>query len=197
MSFINEKTKEISCKVVYYGPSQSGKSTTLKHIYDEAKQKAKGDLISLNQASDRTLYFDFVPLNLGKIKGYTIRLHLYTVPGEIAYKQARALTSKGLDGVVFVADSQLDKVEENIASLNSLQEILIEEGHDFTKMPLVIQYNKQDLPGAIPAKELSEFLNQVRAEEFETIATSGKGVFEALKAISSKVLLDLQRDSVA
>lgn len=192
MSFINEKTKEMNCKVVYYGPPQSGKSTTLRKIYEQARHDAKGDLISLNHGDERTLYFDFVPLHLGKLKNFTVRLHLYTVPGEIAYKASRELTSKGLDGIVFVADSQLEKIEANIASLKSLKDILTKEGHDPATVPFVFQYNKRDLPNAIPVKELSALLNGCGAPEFETVATNGDGVFDVLKSIGTKVLLDLR-----
>ena len=196
MSFINDKTKEINCKVVYYGPPQSGKSTTLKVIYERVKEEKRGELISLNRGDERTLYFDFVPLNLGTLKGYTVRLHLYTVPGEIGYKAARELTSKGLDGVVFVADSQLEKAEANVASVKSLQEILLKEGHDLNQVPIVFQYNKRDLKNAVPAKELSALLNTNSVPEYETVATRGAGVFDVLQAISTKVLLDLKRQSV-
>ena len=196
MSFINEKTKEINCKVVYYGPPRSGKSTTLRKIYEEARHDAKGELISLNHGDERTLYFDFVPLNLGKIKNFTVRLHLYTVPGEVAYKTSRELTSKGLDGVVFVADSQLEKIEANIASLKSLQEVLVKEGHDPATVPFIFQYNKRDLSNAIPVRELSTVLNPNNVDVFETVATTGQGVFESLRAIGTKVLLDLKRQRV-
>lgn len=196
MSFINERTKEINCKVIYYGPPQSGKSTTLKYIFEQVRQEAKGQLISLNQGDERTLYFDFVPLNLGTLKGYTIRLHLYTVPGEIGYQASRALTSKGLDGAVFVADSQLACVEANQASLKSLEGILVQEGYALASVPLVFQYNKRDLPTAVPTRELSRLLNASGTEEFETIATMGQGVFETLKSIGSKVLLGLKRQKL-
>ncbi|MBI4126403.1 MAG: GTPase domain-containing protein [Deltaproteobacteria bacterium] len=196
MSFINDKTKEINCKIVYYGPPRSGKSTTLRKIYEHARQESKVGLVSLNEGDERTLYFDFVPLNLGKIKNYTVRLHLYTVPGEIGYKSSRELTSKGLDGVVFVADSQLTQVEANIASLKSLKEILVKEGHDPVNLPMVFQYNKRDLSTAVPAKELSTVLNTNGFDEFESVATTGQGVFEVLQSIAKKVLLDLKRQEV-
>ncbi|OGQ21446.1 MAG: gliding-motility protein MglA [Deltaproteobacteria bacterium RIFCSPLOWO2_02_FULL_44_10] len=195
MSFINDKTKEINCKVVYYGPPQCGKSTTLKKIYEQVTTQKKGELISLNQENDRTLYFDFVPLHLGKLNGYTIRLHLYTVPGEIGYQAARSLTSKGVDGAVFIADSSLEKTEANLESLRSLKEVLSQAGDDPEKIPFVFQYNKRDLPRAVPVAELSRLLNKQKAPEFETIATQNKGVFEALTSIGSQVLLDLKQES--
>lgn len=193
MSFFNEKSKEINCKVVYYGPPLCGKSTTLRAVHDQVKNEARGDLISLSQGNDRTLYFDFVPLTLGKFKGYTIRLHLYTVPGEVGYAAARKLISKGVDGVVFMADSQLQKMEENLKSLGNLCEIIKSEGLDWKEVPTVFQYNKRDLPNAVPVEELHNILNQNNADEFETVAITGQGVFDVLRSIGSKVLLNLKR----
>jgi signal recognition particle receptor subunit beta len=193
MAFINEQTKEINCKIVYYGPPRCGKSTSIRHIYNEARQGAKGELVSLTSDDDKTLYFDFVPLTLGSIGNYTIRLHLYTVPGEVAYDANRKIVSKGVDGVVFVADSQIEKAESNIKSLKELQAILHHEGIEFSEVPHVIQYNKRDLPNAAPATELRKLLNKHHAPDFETIATDGGGVFDAFKAIASKVLLDLKK----
>ncbi|MBI4212194.1 MAG: GTPase domain-containing protein [Deltaproteobacteria bacterium] len=191
MSFINDKSKEIHCKIIYFGPPRSGKSTSLKLIAAHARKDSKGELISLNRGDDRTLYFDFVPLELGKVKGYTIRLHLYTVPGEIGYHAARELTSKGLDGVVFIADSDLTQMEANLASLESLRQVLAKEGDDLENIPMVFQYNKRDLPLAVPTSELSRILNFKKVPEFETIATKGKGVFEAFQTIAEQVLTTL------
>ncbi len=188
MSFTNDKTREINCKIVYYGPPLSGKSTTLRQLYGEVRKDSKGDMISLSQDKDRTLYFDFVPLNLGKVGGYTVRVHLYTVPGEAGYEQSRSLISKGVDGVVFIADSQLARMEANLAALSGLKEILRKEGHEWGEVPCVFQYNKRDLPGAVPSKDLAHYLNDEGREEFETVATTGKGVFEAFKAITQLVL---------
>lgn len=195
MSFINEKTKEISCKVVYYGAPKCGKTTTLQKIYEQVKKGAKGELISLNNEVERTLYFDFVPISLGTYKGYTIRLHLYTVPGEIGYKQARALTSKGLDGVVFIVDSQLQQLEKNVAALHSLEEVLQEQGQSLENTPHIFHYNKRDLKAAAPLKELSSMLNKFKAAEFETVSTKGDGVFEGLQEIGKLVLLNLKKKS--
>jgi len=193
MSFINDKTKEINCKIVYYGPPLCGKSTSLRRIYGEVHKGAKGEMVSLSQDDDRTLYFDFVPLNLGSVGGYTIRLHLYTVPGEVGYQQSRALISKGVDGVVFVADSQLERMESNLKSLSSLKEILRQEGHAWGEVPCVYQYNKRDLPNAVPVEELRRYLNAEGGEDFESIATDGSGTFEAFRAISTKVLHELKK----
>ena len=193
MSFINDKTREINCKIVYYGPPLSGKSTTLRSLYGEVHQGRKGEMISLSQDDDRTLYFDFVPLNLGTIGGYTVRVHLYTVPGEVGYDQSRALISKGVDGVVFVADSQLTRMEANLAALAGLKEILRKEGHAWGEIPCVFQYNKRDLPGTVPAAELGDYLNDGKLEAFETVAITGQGVFDAFKAVTQQVLRDLRK----
>lgn len=192
MSFINEKNKEINCKIVYYGPPRCGKSTSLKVIYNEIKKEAKGELISLTSNRDHTLYFDFVPLTLGKIGDYTVRLHLYTVPGDVAYDANRKIISKGVDGVVFVADSQLEKAEHNLASIRELKDILKGEGVDLNDLPLIFQYNKRDLPNAVPVHELRNLLNPNGVPDFETVATDGQGVYDALKAIGSRVLLDMK-----
>ena len=144
MAFINEQNKEINCKVVYYGPGRSGKSTSLRHIYQNIKEEKRGELISLSNTKDRTLYFDFVPLELGKYKNFQVRLHLYTVPGDVAYEAARKIISKGVDGVVFMADSQLEQLEPNMKSMLELTEMLEDQGSDFATLPMVIQYNKRD-----------------------------------------------------
>lgn len=193
MAFINERTKEINCKIVYYGPPRCGKSTSLKHICDEIKRDTKGEIISLTSEEDRTLYFDFVPVTLGQIGEYTIRLHLYTVPGEVAYEANRKIISKGVDGVVFVADSQLERIENNLASLAELKGILQHEGIDLEDIPHVIQYNKRDLPNAVSTTELKKLINKHAAPDFETVATNGAGIYDAFKTIASKVLMDLKK----
>ena len=193
MAFINERDKEINCKIVYYGPPRCGKSTSIRQIYNSVKKETKGELISITSDDDKTLYFDFVPITLGKVKDYTIRLHLYTVPGEVAYEANRKIISKGVDGVVFVADSELENIEKNLASIAELKDILAREGQDLIKVPLVIQYNKRDLPNAAPLKELKNLINKFGAPDFETVATEGKNVFDAFKTIATKVLKDLKR----
>lgn len=193
MAFINEQKKEINCKIVFFGPSRCGKSTTLRYLYQEVGKNKKGEAISLSAQNDKTLYFDFLPIFLGEIKGYKLRLHLYTVPGDVGYEPARKLISKGVDGVVFVADSQLDKMESNLKSMRTLQEMIREGGADWENLALAFQYNKRDLPGALPAEDLSLWLNPRRAPEFETVATEGKGLFDTLKAVSHQVLKNLKQ----
>lgn len=192
MAFINDKAKEINCKVVYFGPPLCGKSTSLRYLYEHIKEDSRGELISLSTAQDRTLYFDFVPISLGKHNNYNVRLHLYTVPGEMAYEAARKIISKGVDGVVFLADSQLQKLEDNLKSMMDLTEVLEEQGEDFATLPLVIQYNKRDLPNAVKTDELKKLLNPRGVPDFETVATTGQGIFEAFKAIGKGVLRSLQ-----
>jgi signal recognition particle receptor subunit beta len=191
MAFINDKSKEINCKIVYFGPPRCGKSTSLRYIYESVKKGSRGDMISLSQEDDKTLFFDFVPLTLGKLKGYDIRLHLYTVPGDVGYRQARSLISKGVDGLVFMVDSQLEMMEHNIASLLDLKEILSSEGHSWGEIPCVMQYNKRDLKNTASIKALSGYLNDKGFAEFETVATEGRGVFEAFTGISKAVLKEL------
>lgn len=196
MSFINDKTKEINCKIIYYGPPWCGKSTTLTHIYDQVQRSSKKEGLSLSRGDDRTLFFDFVPLHLGRVRGYTIRMHLYTFPGDAGYQQSRALISKGVDGVVFVADSRLQMMEANLQSLAGLKEILKSEGHEWGKIPLVYQYNKRDLPGAVPKEEIGPYLNKEGAKEFETVATTGEGVFDAFREICAAVLRSLKSQAM-
>lgn len=195
MAFINPQSKEVHCKVVYYGAPLCGKSTSLRYIYEHTKGKKKGELISLSTEEDRTLYFDFVPLDLGKHNRYQIRLHLYTVPGEVGYKAARKIIAKGVDGIVFLADSQLERLEDNLKAMMELKEIVEGEGGDFAAMPMVIQYNKRDLKDAVAVEELRRLLNPSKLPDFETIATRGQGVFDALKSISVGVLKSLKEES--
>jgi signal recognition particle receptor subunit beta len=192
MSFINDKTREINCKIIYYGPPLSGKSTSLRAIYDHVRQGGKGEMISLSQANDRTLFFDFVPLALGTFGDYTLRLHLYTVPGEVGYQQSRSLIAKGIDGVVFVADSQLTRMEENLRNLSVLKEILKKEEHAWENVPCSFQYNKRDMKDVVPVAEIQHYLNPDGHPHFETVATTGRGVYEAFTAVSTKVLKELK-----
>lgn len=193
MSFINYSSKEINCKIVYYGPGLCGKTTNLQYVYGKTNPVAKGKMISLATETERTLFFDFLPLTLGDIKGFKVRFHLYTVPGQIFYDASRKLILKGVDGVVFVADSQVERMEANIESFENLAINLKEQGYDLEKLPYVIQYNKRDLPNAAPLEELRNLLNPKGITEFEACAATGEGVFETLKGISKLVLTELKK----
>ena len=193
MSFINYAAREINCKLVYYGPGLCGKTTNLQHIYKRVDPGAKGKLISLATETERTLFFDFLPLELGTIRGFKTRFHLYTVPGQIFYEASRKLILKGADGVVFVADSQIERVEANIQSLADMRQHLGDQGIDPEKIPLVLQYNKRDLPNVIPIDELQKALNPRNLPWFEAVAPQGVGVFETLKAIAKVVMQELQK----
>ncbi len=195
MSFINYASREINCKVVYYGPGLCGKTTNLQYIYSKAATGTKGKLISLSTETDRTLFFDFLPLSLGEIRGFKTRFHLYTVPGQVFYDASRKLILKGVDGAVFVADSQEERMEANIESLDNLRINLAEQGFDLTKLPFLIQYNKRDLPNALPIADLRKELNPRNVPEVEAVASTGVGVFETLKAIAKLVIVDLRRPS--
>ncbi len=193
MSFINYSSREINCKIVYYGPGLCGKTTNLQHIYTKTNPDLKGKMISLATETERTLFFDFLPLALGQIRGFKTRFHLYTVPGQVFYDASRKLILKGVDGVVFVADSQVERMEANLESFDNLKLNLQEQGYELAKVPLVVQYNKRDLPNAAPLDEMRRLLNPSGAVEFEAAATSGKGVFETLKAVARGVLNDLKK----
>ena len=194
MAFINYSAREINCKLVYYGPGLCGKTTNLKLIYEKTAEGAKGKMISLATETERTLFFDFLPLALGEIRGFKTRFHLYTVPGQVFYDASRKLILKGVDGVVFVADSQEERFEANLESLENLQQNLRDQGLDLAKLPWVLQYNKRDLPNAVGVDELREALNPGgKVPEFEAAAMSGKGVFETLKALAKLVLLELRK----
>ncbi len=188
MSFINHMAREINCKIVYYGPGLCGKTTNLQFIHDKTTPQAKGKMISLATETERTLFFDFMPLDLGSIGGFKIRFHLYTVPGQVFYDASRKLILKGADGVIFVADSQVDRMEANQESLRNLADALVERGSSIEAMPLVMQYNKRDLPNISPTEELSAALNPRKVPEFDAVAPTGQGVFETLKALSKLVL---------
>ncbi len=193
MSFINYSSREINCKIVYYGPGLCGKTTNLQHIYQKTNPDVKGKMISLATETERTLFVDFLPLALGEIRGFKTRFHLYTVPGQVFYDASRKLILKGVDGVVFVADSQIERMEANVESLDNLNVNLKEQGYDLDKVPYVIQYNKRDLPNAAPLEELQRLLNPQGAPEFGACATTGEGVFETLKATAKGVLADLKK----
>ncbi|EAT17226.1 ATP/GTP-binding protein [Desulfuromonas acetoxidans] len=193
MSFINYASREINCKIVYYGPGLCGKTTNLQHVYQKTAPDSKGKMISLATESERTLFFDFLPLALGEVRGFKTRFHLYTVPGQVFYDASRKLILKGVDGVVFVADSQEERMDANIESLENLRDNLEEQGYDLDKLPYVVQYNKQDLANLSPIEELQRFVNPTKVPEFKACAMSGVGVFETLKAIAKLVLLDLKK----
>jgi signal recognition particle receptor subunit beta len=193
MSFINYSSREINCKLVYYGPGLGGKTTNLQFIYARTSPEAKGKMISLATETERTLFFDFLPLSLGEIRGFKTRFHLYTVPGQVFYDASRKLILKGVDGVIFVADSQNERMEANSESLENLRSNLSEQGYNLDKLPYIIQYNKRDLPNAAPLDELRQLLNPTHVPEFEACATTGIGVFETLKAIAKAVLTELRR----
>lgn len=193
MSFINYMAREINCKIVYYGPGLCGKTTNLQYIYERTNPDAKGKMISLATETERTLFFDFLPLSLGEIRGFKTRFHLYTVPGQVFYDASRKLILKGVDGVIFVADSQIERLEANQESVDNLRTNLAEQGYSLEKIPYVVQYNKRDLPNVVDVKELHELINPMHVPEFEAVARTGIGVFETLKAVSKLVLTELKR----
>jgi signal recognition particle receptor subunit beta len=188
MSFINYNAKEIHCKIVYYGPSLGGKTTNLQWVYQKTATPEKSDLFSLPGDVERTLFFDFLPLNVGEIRGFKTRFHLYTVPGQVVYDASRKLILKGLDGVVFVADSQAERMEENLQSMENLKKNLDQQGYDIKDIPLVIQYNKRDLPNALSLGELRSALNKYNSVDFEGTASEGMGVFESLRTVSKSII---------
>lgn len=193
MSFINYMAREINCKIVYYGPGLCGKTTNLQYIYERTNPDAKGKMISLATETERTLFFDFLPLSLGEIRGFKTRFHLYTVPGQVFYDASRKLILKGVDGVIFVADSQMERLEANQESVENLRTNLAEQGYSLEKIPYVIQYNKRDLPNVVPVEELRPLLNPMNVPDYEANARAGVGVFDTLKAVSKLVLNELKR----
>ena len=193
MSFLNYSTKEINFKFVYYGPGLSGKTTNIKTIYNKVKQENKGKLVSLATETERTLFFDFFPLDLGTIKGYKVKFHLYTVPGQIYYSSSRKLIMKGVDGVVFVADSQRERFEANIESLQDMFENLKEYNLDFSTLPYVLQLNKRDLPSIMPANEMIASLRKKDEPVIEAVSIQGDGVIETLKNISKLVMANVKQ----
>jgi signal recognition particle receptor subunit beta len=192
MSFVNYVNKEVNCKIVYYGPGLGGKTTNIQYVYQKTSGDSKGNIISLNTENERTLFFDFLPLDLGEIRGFKTRFHLYTVPGQVFYEASRKLILRGVDGVVFVADSQVERMEANLESLKSLEKNLTDQGYDITKIPMVMQWNKRDLPNATGIKDLHDALNKWGVPEFEAVAMKGNGVFDTLKMISKLVLMNLK-----
>ena len=193
MTFINYASKEINCKIVYYGPGLGGKTTNLQYIYGKTAPERKGKMISLATEADRTLFFDFLPLDLGSIRGFTTRFHLYTVPGQVFYDASRRLILKGVDGVVFVADSQKERMEANVESVRNLEQNLEEHGFDLPEMPFVLQFNKRDLANAMPLDEMYRMLNYKREPTFEAVASNGDGVFDTLKSVAKQILVELRK----
>ncbi|MEX0893744.1 MAG: ADP-ribosylation factor-like protein [Gemmatimonadota bacterium] len=188
MSMINYASREINCKLVYYGPGLGGKTTNLEYVYNKVAPDTRGKLISLATEQERTLFFDFLPVDLGTIRGFKTRFHLYTVPGQVYYNASRRLILKGVDGLVFVADSQAERMDANIASLENLYENLADYGYDASRLPIVLQWNKRDLPNSVSAEELQSQLNPMGVPTYEAVAITGEGVFNTLKGVSKSVI---------
>ncbi len=193
MSFINFAAREINCKIVYYGAGLGGKTTNLQYVYDKTAQSQKGKMISLATETDRTLFFDFLPLEVGTVRGFKTRFHLYTVPGQVFYDASRKLILRGVDGVVFVADSQQERIDANLEALDNLRSNLQEHGYDFAKIPYVLQLNKRDLPNILPVNALRKELVKRGEPVYEAVASQGFGVFETLKEIARQVLVELKK----
>jgi small GTP-binding protein len=195
MTFINYASREINCKIVYYGPGLCGKTTNLQYIYDKTNPTAKGKLISLATETDRTLFFDFLPLELGTVRGFKTRFHLYTVPGQVFYDASRKLILKGVDGVIFVADSQVERMDANVEAIENLETNLKTQGYDLSAIPYVLQLNKRDLPNVASVDEMKKLLAKKSEPIFEAVAAKGPGVFETLKGVAKLVLADLTKSS--
>jgi mutual gliding-motility protein MglA len=188
MALINVAAREIHCKIVNYGPGMGGKTSNLQYIHTQVPKDAKGDLLSIATETERTLFFDFLPLDLGRVRGFQTRFHLYTVPGQVLYERTRVAVLNGADGVVFVADSQKQKLEENIKSLRELAVNITKQNKKFQEFPIILQYNKRDVPGALPVPTLDKYLNSLSWQRYEAVATTGAGIFDTLKAISKLVI---------
>jgi len=195
LSFINFAAREINCKIVYYGPGLGGKTTNLQWIFERTAEQQYVKMITLATETERTLFFDFLPLDLGTVRGFKTRIHLYTVPGQVFYDASRKLILRGVDGVVFVADSQEERMDANTEALDNLQENLKEHGYDFTRIPYVLQLNKRDLPNAMPVDTLKRELWKKDEPVVEAVAFQGQGVFETLKAVAKLVLVELKQGS--
>jgi signal recognition particle receptor subunit beta len=191
MSMINYASREINCKVVYYGSGLGGKTTNLEYVYSRVNPDTKGKMISLATETERTLFFDFLPIDLGEIRGFRTRFHLYTVPGQVYYNASRRLILKGVDGLIFVADSQRSRLEANIEAMHNLYENMESYGYDVETIPFVVQYNKRDLPDIMPVEELRNVLNPMGVPDFEAVAIEGEGVFQTLSAVSKLVVKSL------
>lgn len=192
MSFINYAAKEINCKIIYFGPGLSGKTTNVQYIYEHTQNEARGKLVTLSTENERTLFFDFLPLSVGAVRGYKTRFHLYTIPGQTFYEVSRQFILKGVDGIVFVADSQAERMEANIESFEGLEKSLDKQGYDINKLPLVFQYNKRDLPGAVSIRELEATFNPMKRPYFEAVAFKGSGVMETLQSVSQAIIKELK-----
>lgn len=195
MTFINYVAREINCKIVYYGPGLGGKTTNLQYVYQITNAENKGKLISLATETERTLFFDFLPIDFGQIRGFRTRFHLYTVPGQVFYDSSRKLILKGADGIVFVADSQEERLDANLESISNLAQNLQEQGFDIAKIPYVLQLNKRDLPSALPVEELTRQLLIKGEPVFEAVAPKGEGVLPTLKAVARQVLIELRKSA--
>lgn len=193
LSFINFAAREINCKIVYYGAGLGGKTTNLQFIFDKTADKQKSKMISLATETDRTLFFDFLPLDLGTVRGFKTRFHLYTVPGQVFYDASRKLILRGVDGIVFVADSQQERMDANLEALDNLMSNLQEHGYNFERIPYVLQLNKRDLPNILPPDQLKRELQRKNEPVVEAIAFQGVGVFETLKEIAKQVLVELKK----
>ncbi|OFZ18793.1 MAG: gliding-motility protein MglA [Bdellovibrionales bacterium GWB1_55_8] len=197
MSFINYANKEVNCKIIYYGAGLGGKTTNIQYIFEHTQDTRKGKLVTLSTDNERTLFFDFLPLSVGEVHGYKTRFHLYSVPGQTFYESSRQFILKGVDGIVFVVDSQPERMESNIESFESLEKSLELQGYDLSKLPLVFQYNKRDVPGAVSIKELEATFNPTHLPYFEAVANRGQGVMETLQAISQQVIRELKGEGEA
>jgi signal recognition particle receptor subunit beta len=193
LSFINFAAREINCKIVYYGAGLGGKTTNLQVIYQKTADQQKGKMISLATETERTLFFDFLPLDLGSVRGFKTRIHLYTVPGQVFYDASRKLILRGVDGIVFVADSQEQRMDANVEALENLMSNLKEHGYDFNKIPYVLQLNKRDLPNILPVEMLATELRKKNEAIVEAVAFQGVGVFETLREIAKQVLMELKQ----
>lgn len=193
MTFINYASREINCKIVYYGPGLGGKTTNLQYVYDKTAPSAKGKMISLATETDRTLFFDFLPLELGSVRGFKTRFHLYTVPGQVFYDASRKLILKGVDGIIFVADSQTERMDANIESVNNLEQNLKLQGYDLMKIPYTLQLNKRDLPNIVSVDDMKRELLRKGEPVLEAVASTGIGVFDTLKAVAKQVLIELKK----
>ena len=193
MSFINHAAKEVNCKIIYYGPGLSGKTTNVQYIYEKTREDRKGNLVTLSSENERTLFFDFLPLSVGSLRGFNTRFHLYSVPGQTFYQVSREFILKGVDGIVFVADSQEDRMEENLQNLESLEKSLERQGYDIARLPIVFQYNKRDLPKIVSTEELEATLNSRKHPFFEGVAIEGIGVMETLDKMCDQVIEKLKK----